>query len=140
MLLEFTILCKDNIIIEEFFLLNLLQKFIQLFIKGHLCMPLVSLPLYLIFSLICISIIHSELLHLLMLFQKSFFHVPLWKKTKLSLCHLWWPFVLIQFCFYPLHKPLCIKPRSLTPRTCTQIHVCSLNFYKYIHSCCRTWS
>ncbi len=47
----------------------------QLFINGHLflqiifhwCMPLVSLPLYLILSLICINIIHFELFHLYLL-------------------------------------------------------------------------
>jgi hypothetical protein len=39
-----------------------------------MCMPLVNLPLYLILSLICIGIIHFELLHLLLL-QERFLHV-----------------------------------------------------------------
>jgi hypothetical protein len=82
--------------------LSLLQKFIQLFIKGHLllqihvhlCMLLVSLPLYVILSLIWISIIHSELLHLLLLFQESFLHVPV---VSLKFTTLYTQSILLRF-------------------------------------------
>jgi hypothetical protein len=68
MLLELTIFCEDTIIIERFYSLGLLQKFLQLFIKGHLllqisihlCMHVVNLPLYVIFGLIYITNFHSS--------------------------------------------------------------------------------
>jgi len=51
LLLEFTIFCKQNIIIEGFFLLSLLQKFIELIIKGHLSQPHFGLSVRIKFTL-----------------------------------------------------------------------------------------
>ncbi len=85
LLLEFIVLSKDTIIIEGFYSLGLLQNLLQPFIKSHLplqkfihlCLLLVRLPFYIIFGLVYITNIHFELLSLLLLFQKSLFHILL---------------------------------------------------------------
>jgi hypothetical protein len=62
MLHEFIVFFKEIVIIERLDSLGLIQKFLQLFIKSHmplqivhLCLLMVKLPLYLIFSLIYIT-------------------------------------------------------------------------------------
>jgi hypothetical protein len=68
--LEFIIFFEDNIIVEGFDSLGLLQNLLQPFIKSHsplqilvhLCLSLVRLPLHFIFGLIYITNILFELL------------------------------------------------------------------------------
>jgi hypothetical protein len=62
MLHEFIVFFKEIVIIERLDSLGFIQKFLQLFIKSHmllqivhLCLLMVKLPLYLIFSLIYIT-------------------------------------------------------------------------------------